>query len=159
MLALPYFNRRARIFPNPYYTWVHHDVLPDFPATEYAKARDRYMVYFDSTQKHLTEPYFPNASMGWDPTPRTDQTQPWENGSYPYTAVIVGNTPAAFREAMRIIRDRLLAAPTRPKIVTINSWNEWTEGSYLEPDTVHGLAYLEAVKEIFGTAPPARTSP
>jgi hypothetical protein len=35
-------------------------------------------------------------------------------------------------------------------IVTVNSWNEWTEGSYLEPDTVHGLGYLEAIRAVFG---------
>jgi hypothetical protein len=38
----------------------------------------------------------------------------------------------------------------RPKIFTINAWNEWTEGSYLEPDTVHKLGYLEALREVFG---------
>jgi hypothetical protein len=36
--------------------------------------------------------------------------------------------------------------------LTINAWNEWTEGSYLEPDTEHGLGYLEAVREVFGVA-------
>jgi hypothetical protein len=25
----------------------------------------------------------------------------------------------------------------------------WTEGSYLEPDTVNGLGYLEAVRDVF----------
>jgi len=30
-----------------------------------------------------------------------------------------------------------------------NCWNEWTEGSYLEPDTVNGLKYLEAVRAVF----------
>ena len=28
-------------------------------------------------------------------------------------------------------------------------WNEWTEGSYLEPDAVNGLRYLAAVRKVF----------
>jgi hypothetical protein len=34
-------------------------------------------------------------------------------------------------------------------MVTINSWNEWSKGSYLEPDMEHGYGYLEAIKEVF----------
>ena len=34
-------------------------------------------------------------------------------------------------------------------LVTINSWNEWTETSYLQPDNVYGYGYLEAVKKVF----------
>jgi hypothetical protein len=37
--------------------------------------------------------------------------------------------------------------------LTVNSWNEWTEGSYIEPDTVHGMKYLEAIRDVFGRKP------
>ena len=29
-----------------------------------------------------------------------------------------------------------------------NAWNEWSEGTYLEPDSLHGYEYLETVREI-----------
>ncbi|WP_300285443.1 glycoside hydrolase family 99-like domain-containing protein, partial [uncultured Alistipes sp.] len=46
-------------------------------------------------------------------------------------------------------KERLLADPDGPRILNINSWNEWTEGSYIEPDTVNGTGYLEAVRAVF----------
>ena len=33
--------------------------------------------------------------------------------------------------------------------ITVNSWNEWTETSYLQPDDLYGYGYLEAIKEVF----------
>ena len=50
----------------------------------------------------------------------------------------------------RWTKQRRLAHPAGPRILNINSWNEWTEGSYLEPDMVHGLKYLEAVRDVLG---------
>ena len=34
-------------------------------------------------------------------------------------------------------------------MITINSWNEWTETSYLLPDNLYGYGYLEACKRVF----------
>jgi hypothetical protein len=42
--------------------------------------------------------------------------------------------------------------PAASRAITVASYcfnDEWTEGSYLEPDTVNGLRYLEAVREVF----------
>ncbi len=34
-------------------------------------------------------------------------------------------------------------------LIVVNSWNEWTEGSYFEPDDVNGYGCLEVVKKLF----------
>jgi len=65
-------------------------------------------------------------------------------------ATLSGNTPEAFREALVRARDLVSGRPAEERVVTINCWNEWTEGSYLEPDTRSGMKYLEAVKAVFG---------
>ena len=43
------------------------------------------------------------------------------------------------------------AHPDQPKLITINAWNEWVEGSYLEPDKRFGMQYLEAVRDVFAS--------
>ena len=62
---------------------------------------------------------------------------------------ISGNTPEAFKEALIRVKKFLDQQPEKEKIFNINCWNEWTEGSYLEPDTIHKMAYLETIKEVF----------
>jgi hypothetical protein len=88
--------------------------------------------------------------MGWDSSPRTVQSDVFSNAGYPFTPTLSGNTPDAFRDALARAKAFLDARPDVSKILTINAWNEWTEGSYLEPDTVHGMGYLEAIRDVFG---------
>jgi hypothetical protein len=130
------------------YVWVHHVPLPG-QVTDYNFARDEYFKYWDRAEKLFGVPYFPNVSMGWDPSPRAAQEDEFGNFGYPFTNTIGQNTPENFRIALEKTKQRLLAQPGGPRILTINCWNEWTEGSYLEPDTVNGLSYLEAVRDVF----------
>jgi hypothetical protein len=130
------------------YVWVHHVSMPQLQ-TPYNWCRDRYLEYWDKTIKLFNLPYYPNVSMGWDPSPRTVADGEYGNFGYPYTNTMSENTPENFKQALVIIRDRLLADQKNPRIMNINAWNEWTESSYLEPNMVHGLKYLEAIKAVF----------
>ena len=130
------------------YVWIHHALMPQ-PQTDYDVVRDAYFVYWGRAETLFDVPYYPNISMGWDPSPRCDQRDTLDHSGYPFTNVIVNNTPEKFEAALRLAKARMLARPDGPRILNINCWNEWTEGSYLEPDAVNGMRYLEAVKRVF----------
>ncbi len=132
------------------YVWLHHVGLPKFPQSDYGVWRDEAVAKMTSLADEFRLPYFPNVTMGWDTSPRTVQSDKYEPIGYQYMATVGGNTPAEFETALR--RTKALAEEKSKglNIVTINAWNEWTEGSYLEPDTVHGFGYLEAVGRVFG---------
>ena len=130
------------------YVWIHHVPLPE-TQTEYNYVRDAYFTHWDKAKTEYGVPYFPNVTMGWNPTPRCDLKSEWEPVGYPFMNTIGNNTPENFRTAMQMTKDKLLADANGPRILNINCWNEWTEGSYLEPDTVNGMAYLEAIKSVF----------
>ena len=85
-------------------------------------------------------PYFPHVSLGWDNNPRFREFRP---------GVVKNNTPAAIRQALAQARKFLDERPGTVPLVTINSWNEWTETSYLQPDDLYGYGYLEAVRSVF----------
>lgn len=132
------------------YVWMHHVPMPEFPTTPFEYVRDKYFEYAEATVRNAPLPYFPNVSMGWDSSPRVCPSDVHENLEYPSMPIIGGNTPQAFRTGLERVRDFLDAHPESKGIFNINSWNEWTEGSYLEPDVVDGMAYLEAVRDVFG---------
>jgi hypothetical protein len=89
-------------------------------------------------------PYVPTVSMGWDPSPRSVMTEEYVPSQYPYTHILVGNTPERFGAAVeRAIRFAQTSAS--PRMVIVNSWNEWTEGAFLDLEARHGAGYLEAI--------------
>lgn len=139
------------------YVWIHHVVLPE-QQTDYNLVRDDYFKYWREAERKFDVPYYPNVTMGWDSSPRCHPDDEFGNFGYPFMNTMSGNTPVRFQEALELTKQRLLAAPQGPRILNLNAWNEWTEGSYLEPDTIHGMKYLEAIRDVFGTAKTAKPS-
>jgi hypothetical protein len=90
-----------------------------------------------------------HAQLPEHPSPRADQSQTFDNSGYPFMNTIKDNTPENFRAALELAKQRLLEETNSLHILNLNCWNEWTEGSYLEPDMVHGFQYLDAIKDVF----------
>lgn len=130
------------------YVWIHHVPLDAFPETDYTSVFHKYLDYWKEAEAQINLPYFPNATMGWDSSPRTVQSDAFLNAGYPFTPCLSNNSPRHFTDTLRHIKKRL-DQRTGSKILTINAWNEWTEGSYLEPDTYYGMGYLEAIRDVF----------
>ena len=96
---------------------------------------------WERMDREYNVPYYPHVSIGWDNNPRFNKF---------IDNVCRGNTPEMFEQALRDAKKYVdthekLKAP----LITVNSWNEWTETSYLEPDNLYGYGYLEAVKHVF----------
>jgi len=89
----------------------------------------------------LSVPYFPNVSVGYDDTPRFP-----EKGKE--SVIHYNNTPESFAAYLQKAKEYADAHPNEPKFIVINAWNEWVEGSHLEPDMKWGYGYLNAVKKV-----------
>ena len=90
--------------------------------------------------KDYTVPYYPHVSIGWDNNPRFISYTP---------AVCRNNPPEVFKKALLRAKEYVDTHNLPAPLITINSWNEWTETSYLEPDTKYGYGYLEAIRDVF----------
>jgi hypothetical protein len=99
---------------------------------------------WEEIDKEYPIPYYSHISVGWDNNPRFKMFR---------KGIVKNNTPENFEKALIMARDYADTHPGQVPLITINSWNEWTETSYLQPCTMYGYGYLKAVKRVFGENP------
>ena len=82
-----------------------------------------------------------SALTQWDNTARRSTL-----GSWTYW----GLTPKTYKTWLKdiILESKVIHKDNKDfDMVFVNSWNEWAEGSHLEPDCRYGYAYLQATRE------------
>lgn len=79
------------------------------------------------------------AFVNWDNSPRRGNSG----------RITTGASPEKFKYYMEQLIKKVQKEYSTDYIF-VTAWNEWSEGSYLEPDTVNEYAYLQAIKEALG---------
>jgi lipopolysaccharide biosynthesis protein len=79
-------------------------------------------------------PRLPCVTVAWDNSARRAE----------HAVIYRDATPETYGRWLRAEADRLRTRTDVPHLLFVNAWNEWAEGSHLEPDARWGRAYLEA---------------
>ena len=106
---------------------------------DYAEILPDVQKEWDRLRTEYDVPYYPHVTVGWDNNPRH---------RFLTLPIMKNNTPENFKKGLEMAKDYADRYNDVP-LITVNSWNEWTEMSYLEPDDVYGYGYLEAIRDVF----------
>ncbi len=110
---------------------VFHTKIPKNPKRLF---KDEVKTTLSNT---ATEGTYAGAFLGWDNTARRYLTATY------ITSPTKEELKDYLKKKIEIGRNIY-----KTDYLFINAWNEWAEGTYLEPDERHRYEYLEAVKEV-----------
>lgn len=114
---------------------MRNKIQTNYVLHDYSKVFD---VVLKRSFKYKDKDTFNMAFLEWDNTARYKDK----------ATVYHGCTPKVFKEYFtKLLKQESQNKSEDKQFVFINAWNEWAEGTYLEPDTDNGYAYLEAVKQ------------
>lgn len=82
-------------------------------------------------------PFHRGLMLHWDNTPRVNLS----------SRIFIGFTPLRFAYWLRnLLKQELFWNTNDESLIFINAWNEWGEGTYLEPDERYGRTVLRLVR-------------
>lgn len=109
----------------------------------YSIPYDDTVKHYETTWKGITSrpglPYLLPIGTNWDSRPRHSER----------AAVIRDKSPEKFA---RMCRASLNYIDKRLNMAVIEAWNEWGEGSFLEPDKQWGFGFLDALRGVYTSA-------
>lgn len=81
---------------------------------------------------------YPQLLAGWDRSPRSGRK----------AIIYYNNTPETFEKAAKKAVECVEDKEAEHRIVFLNSWNEWGEGAYMEPDLKYGKGKIQVLHKI-----------
>lgn len=112
------------------------------PSHSYAELDRAYQQNWDWILQNSPIPYILPITSGWD-------KRPWGGSDDPLHDNSLG-TPIEFEQHLLAAKSRIDAHPEKTKkMLVICCWNEFGEGSYIEPTKKDGFAYLEKIRQVF----------
>ncbi len=87
-------------------------------------------------EKQLPDyPWYRGVMPSWDNTARRGR----------HAHIFLNSTPAAYQVWLRkLVLQTLCRREFQEPLIFVNAWNEWAEGTHLEPDDRYGRSWLEA---------------
>ena len=123
---------------------THYNFVDFAPMNRsYLEILEDVKAQYENINENVKSILYPNVSLGWENTLRYN---PGEMREW----VCRDNTPENVKKGFELAKEYVDTHPElKAPLITVNSWNEWTEGSYLQPDDLNGYGYLEAIKKVF----------
>ncbi|TNH37803.1 glycosyltransferase WbsX family protein [Paracoccus haeundaensis] len=110
------------------------DLAPTYTGSIYSYPE---VVHGEIARQKPIHTHFRTAMPSWDNTSRKGQA-----GN-----VFSESSPALFEVWIKfLVLDAYNRLPEGQRLVFVNAWNEWAEGTHLEPDRKYGHANLRAVR-------------
>lgn len=108
------------------------------------------IVQFCSDREDVSYKRYKAAMLAWDNTPRHGDR----------AVIFHGATPELYGQWLKSnLQWTARRFEGEESLVFINAWNEWAEGSYLEPDLKFGRGFLEATRDAVGEISLPRRKP
>lgn len=103
---------------------------------------DRVWEHAIKVREHDEMVTFPGAFVDWDNTARYKDR----------ATVFKGASPERFEYWLSRLVATMPSRKLPDNFIFVNAWNEWAEGTYLEPDEKNGFRYLEAIQRVLANA-------
>lgn len=127
----------------PFYDQPELSKLPDIAPESY-QHEGRVLNYVDAAKIFMESssasllPVIPGVVVSWDVSPR--------HGSK--SLILEGRSPETYKRWLVDALERSAQCLSGDeRLVTVNAWNEWAEGAYLEPDSDYEFAFIDATAD------------